>query len=357
MAGDVKMVGDIDGDGKPDLVIGGMPGEGLNWYRNPDWERTPIATPSTEFTTDAALGDLDGDGDLDIVVPDGNGADNLVWFVNPRPAGSPANPQLWQRRPLGGVGDWAKDVRVADFDGDGRLDVAVRSAGALKIYFQTAADVWAPLELSGRPLGLEGLASGDIDGDGHVDLVVRGAWLRNPGGAAARDNGGWATSPIGDAPEEFKALVSDLDGDGKADVIFSSSEGTAAVVWWRPGDAGPSGQWSPRTVVEDLERAHTLQAADIDGDGDNDLVVGQMHTSAARELFVLFNEDGAGGAWRKELVSAGGMHNGVVADVDGNGRPEIYGANWTGNPPLRLYVNQLGASVGLDNQVHLPAIR
>jgi hypothetical protein len=51
------------------------------------------------------------------------------------------------------------------------------------------------------------------------------------------------------------------------------------------------------------------------------------------------------------------MHNGVVADVDGNGRPDIYGANWTGNPPLRLYLNQLPAGVGLDNQVHLPTVR
>jgi hypothetical protein len=89
MAGDCKMVGDIDGDGFLDLVVGGMPGENLKWYHYPNWSKTQIAVPTTEFTTDGEVGDVDGDGDLDIVVPDGNGGDNLKWFENPLPGGNP----------------------------------------------------------------------------------------------------------------------------------------------------------------------------------------------------------------------------------------------------------------------------
>jgi len=104
MAGDCKMVGDIDGDGFPDLVVGGMPGENLKWYHYPSWKKTPIAVPHTEFTTDGELGDVDGDGDLDIVVPDGTDDDNLKWFENPLPGGDPFNGSAWTRHSVGSIG-------------------------------------------------------------------------------------------------------------------------------------------------------------------------------------------------------------------------------------------------------------
>ena len=73
---------------------------------------------------------------------------------------------------------------------------------------------------------------GDIDGDGKMDLVVQGAWLKNPGGANARTASLWSEQVIGPADDSFKAVVADINGDGKKDVIFSSSEGTADLNWW-----------------------------------------------------------------------------------------------------------------------------
>jgi len=118
MAGDCKMVGDIDGDTLPDAVVGGMPGEGLVWYRWPDWRKTTIAIPNTEFTTDGRLGDVDGDGDLDVVLAtvatqsrlylnDGNG--NLTDATSSLPQGSLS----------------ATDIELGDVDKDGDLDMVV----------------------------------------------------------------------------------------------------------------------------------------------------------------------------------------------------------------------------------------
>lgn len=358
-AGDVKLVGDIDLDGTADVILGGSPGEGLNWYHFPEWTRTRIAIPAVEFTTDGAIGDVDGDGDLDLVVPDGPSGTNLFWFENPArlPGGARGNPFVpsqWQRRAIGAVGSWCKDVELADFDGDGRMDVAARENGALMVFFQGASS-WPVTVVPTNALGNEGLASGDVDGDGAPDLVVRGVWLRNPRGSAARSGGNWTAFTIAatGVHDDFKALVADVDRDGRNDMLFSSSEATADVVWYSHGGA-PTGTWTRRLIASNLDRAHTLQVADVDGDGDHDVVVGQMHTAVSPAIRVFYNQGGAA-SWTVQVVDQQyGIHNGVVADIGGDGDVEIVGSNWTGNPPLQYWRNATPQNI---QRIGVPELR
>lgn len=353
ISGDIKLVGDIDGDGYPDLVVGGIVNEKLNWYRYPTWEKSVIAVPTVEFTTDGALGDVNGDGYLDIVVPDGDGQNNLVWFQNPMPGKDPGGNLAWSRQVIGTIGSWGKDIELADFDGDGHLDVATRSHDALMIFFQTAAGQWERVDLSSPSLGSEGMTSGDIDRDGAVDLVLQGNWLRDPGGAAARQGENWLAYTIGEAPANLKALVTDINQDGVSDVLFSSSEDTADVNWWTPENGDPTGPWIKHTILPNMEKTHTLQAADIDLDGHMDVILAQMHTSAANEIMVLYNQDGSGTNWARQVIATGGIHNGVVADIGNDGDYDIFGANWTGNPPVRLFINHLDGRVGIDHWTYI----
>jgi hypothetical protein len=343
IAGDVKLCGDIDLDGTNDIVVAGGPAEGLSFFHFPSWWQTRIATPTVEFTTDGALGDVDGDGDLDIVVPDGPSGVNLWWFENPtRPGGDPFVGSSWRQHAIGAIGSWGKDVELADFDGDGRLDVATRQTYAVLLFLQTAPWQWTSVAVPVASIGDEGLLAVDLDGDADHDLVVRGAWLANPGGALALDPGRWrerAIDPSGAVSPTFKVAAGDLDGDGAVDLLFSSSEGLADVAWYRhAGD--PTGAWQRRVIAPSVFRAHTLEVADLDADGAADVVVGQMHTSTERELVVHYNADRRGTAWSAQVVDRGaGIHNGVVADIGGDGDLDIVGANWTGNPPLRLWEN------------------
>ncbi len=339
-AGDIKLVGDIDGDGLLDLVLGGSPEEPLTWWRWPDLHPTQIATARVEFTTDGLLADIDGDGDLDIVTPDGDKEDNLLWFKNPWPEGSPAEASQWRRHIIGSIGNWGKDVEAADFDGNGRVDIAARSNDHLMIFFQDTEGAWSKMSLLGVKLGEEGMASGDIDTDGDIDLVVSGEWLANPGSALATTPAEWKAYRVGAFDPSFKAVVVDIDQDGSPDILTSSSEHTADVTWFS-AMSGPKKKWTRHVVQPALTGAHTLQAADMDLDGDIDIVVGQMHTSPERVLAVLYNLNGKGTRWARQAIDKTGLHNGEVADIDGDGDFDIYGANWTGNPPLRVWLNRL----------------
>jgi hypothetical protein len=125
------------------------------------------------------------------------------------------------------------------------------------------------------------------------------------------------------------------------DVLFSSSEQTADVAWWTPGSGGPTGPWTEHTIAASVERCHTLQAADMDNDGDVDVVAGQMHTSRARQVMVFHNLTGDATSWGKQVIAKTGLHNGVIADIDGDGDLDLFGSNWTGNPPLRVWMNRM----------------
>lgn len=330
-AGDCKAIGDIDGDGRPDLVVGGAT---LAWYRNPDWQKFTIATASNEFTTDCQLKDINNNGRLDVVTGDGNGANNVVWFENVGGGSS------WVRHTIGTHGNWVHDAEVADFDGDGKLDVLTHGNGT-HMWYQNGPDAWVDRNMSSADKTREGVGLGDIDNDGRIDFVQGGWWFKNPGGrtnawtpyqfAAGYDGG------------SYSAAVGDLNADGRVDIALSEQHSPHELAWYTAPIDPRQGSWTKSVIAGDIG-AHKLNIADLNGDGRSDLVVGLELT----ELRIYMNGGGTAPAFAKKTINTTGCHNARVGDVNGDGTVDILCANYLGHPPVELWLNQPPAPLALN---------
>jgi hypothetical protein len=239
-------------------------------------------------------------------------------------------------------------VVVADFDGDGTLDVAVAQsyinggpphAGYVTIYLQTAPGTFAaPVRY---PVGPDpwALAAGDLDGSGHVDLVVTTpqatpgvadsgeiAILRHdpshPGAFLAAQI--LATGGSGDA-----VAVGDVTGDGRADIVVAdASISDAHVILFAQSTTGTFSAPPVSLSLGANRGSNDVTIHDIDGDGRNDIVM------AVSDGVAILYDNGAGGFLSPVFVAAGINPQGIAAaDVDGDGRPDIVVAN-AGYSPL-----------------------
>ena len=117
-----KAIGDVSGDGQPDLFISSADGDGMYWYLYPDWQKYAIRTQGS-WSEDCQLVDIDNDGDKDLV--NGN-KQGLYWYENLRIAGRSLLAGIWTEHAIGSDGTNIHDIEIADLNGDGKPDIAVR---------------------------------------------------------------------------------------------------------------------------------------------------------------------------------------------------------------------------------------
>jgi hypothetical protein len=239
--GDVPFTGDIDGDGAADLIVWRAATGTWFWLTSSSGynyaQQGSKAWGNKSLGDVPMLGDMDGDGKVDLVVWRAS-TGTFFWVTSSSGYTGQGQARLGDQS----LGD---KPFLADFDGDGKSDLAVWRANTGDWWWLTSSSGYVTqrqVHLGSQSAGDVPLL-GDIDGDGKSDLIVWRAptgtwfWLNSYSGYSTLVNATWGKQSLGDVP-----LVSDFDGDGRADIaVWRASNGT----WfWLTSGSGFAGGFS-----------------------------------------------------------------------------------------------------------------
>jgi hypothetical protein len=333
--------GDVDGDGRADLAIAGF-------YGSPN---------------QATLGELDvlfnqgggvfvGPATTSIALPEnscglalapfaGSAADDVAACAYDAPA------QIFHDR---GAGDLVAvatldgaplplAMAVADFDGDGRPDVAVIEqddtccggpAAALVTFLDPGGGTSGSVSLAeDATAGQEtALLAGDVDGDGQPDLVgLLETALRVYLG---RGDGSFTALPTTTLPRQPRAgALGDVDADGRTDLVLALDDGSARIY---RGDG--AGGFSPAAPLTAGPQPMAVVIADFDRDGRPDIAIADDDTGS----IALFPGLGGGSFGAPSLCTAGNSPRALTsADFNGDGAADLASVDYDGTVNVLLY--------------------
>ncbi len=320
---------DFNGDGIPDLVSANRGGNSVSILLGTgDGTFQPARNlPAGNQPVRVVTGDFNGDGIPDVLVLDTGAAPNFSGTLSLLLGTGDGSFQAARPIIFNGAAVFPKDLIVADFNGDGKLDVAISEVVATGQRDLDEVDVLlgngdgtfqAPRSII-LPIGADprGLAVGDINGDGIPDLAIATHFgvtvlLGTGDGTFGRE------LDIPDANEPQAVAISDLNGDGAADLIVTHSfpdreflsillgrgDGT-----FQAGGDFPTGAFSAAVVV-----------GDVNGDGIPDLVVANQANS---DISVLLGVGDGTFQPTVNYLTGIGPQGLVVADFNGDGAADI----------------------------------
>ncbi|MCA9051510.1 MAG: VCBS repeat-containing protein, partial [Planctomycetaceae bacterium] len=329
---------DINGDGHVDLISGSGGGGGIGlhfvrWHMNDgsnNFQSYDISTQGTYFE-EVTAADVDGDGDLDVLAAI-NGSASIEWYEN--------DGELiptFTRRVIDNNAGNVHHVSTVDVDGDGDIDV-LASRNSKVVWYENDGSV-TPL-FTRHILGANGPNSQvgvDLDGDGDQDILAANngnvLWFANDG-----NQGFTATTIASGFTLALDAVPADFDGDGDLDVAVIDY--TDHNMYWLENDGNDTPGFSGRLIADTVYGASEIQAVDMDGDGDMDIVCASRNDNTVE----WYENDGS----ENPQFSVSRLSTNVVAPRS------VYAADVDGDGDMDVLASASGSRVHLFTQTGVP---
>jgi trimeric autotransporter adhesin len=343
-------VSDVNGDGKPDLIVTNVLVNTVSVLLN---TTAPVAaTPSfaaqQTFATGSSpssvtVADVNGDGKPDLIVADGDG---VLVLLNTTAPGA-ATPSFATHLPFA-TGNGPSSVTVADVNGDGKPDLIVANLNdsTLSVLLNNTVPGAATPSFATQQTFATGsmpisVTAADVNGDGKPDLIVANSYgntvsvLLNTAapGAATPSFATQQTFATGQYP--YSVTAADVNGDGKSDLIVANAQVDTVSVLLNtttPGAATPS--FATQKTFATGSDPHSVKVADVNGDGKPDLIVANDGGyPTGNTVWALLNTTAPGAATpsfaaQQSFATGSGPSSVTVADVNGDGKPDLIETNW-----------------------------
>ncbi|MEL7146185.1 MAG: tandem-95 repeat protein, partial [Bacteroidota bacterium] len=324
--------GDLDNDGDLDLVGGDDNPGTLFWFENLGSGNfsTGKVIDSDNGYFDIKLTDFDDDGDLDLVTLDRSVAQGVYWYENNGSGAFTEN--VINTTNLGDN----RSISIADFDHDGRLDVAVAlfQNDGVNVFDREGNQIFSASNAN-DPIFIE---EADMNGDGNMDFLTG-----NFGGSIAL----WTNTGTGSFSETTLHSVAqvravkpiDIDHDGDLDVVYSAQSANQIGVLVNDG----SGNFT-NVQVGSVAAPHRVDVGDADGDGDLDILYSVVSGASNINFFYLENS-GSLTLWvPRQLISTtsfGGTFTQTIkyADIDNDGDLDVLATD--ANSGFFIFENQI----------------
>lgn len=343
-AGYQLAVGDINGDGKPDVIALSTDAHRVDWFQNPTWKPFPVAR--TQRNIDLAIHDVDGDGRPEIALASGfffsesRRGGKIQWLSRPQQPGQP-----WPIHPIA-VDPVVHRVRWADLDGDGRVELVhapIFGPGsngnrdpkpahlwAFRLPANPADSPWEPWTIDETLTVLHGVCVADLDGDGRDEILTasyEGIYRFDFEGNRA--SGQWkkvrvsaGADPVSNTPGASRGSSEVAPGKLKRLPLLAAIEpwhGNQVVVYTQ---SSPNGPWQRRVLDSSLKEGHALAVADLDGDGLDEIVAGWRAGGGGLRLY--HATDATGQKFTvTDIDQKAAAECVVVADLNADGKPDL----------------------------------